>query len=70
MMQHAVEACPDDLEMLENRLDELAQAGSRILTVLWQPLNVVEDQSAAIQGRGSFVIISQSEFSEVLREKN
>jgi hypothetical protein len=69
MMQYAVETCPDDLKMLQNRLDELAQAGSQILTVLWQPMNVVEDQGAAIQGRGSFVIISQSEFSEVLRKK-
>ena len=69
MTHHTVESCPDDLEMLGNRLDELAQAGSRILTVLWQPTNVVEEQSAAIQGRGSFVIISLADSPDVLRDR-
>jgi hypothetical protein len=69
MLRHAVETCPDDLDVLTKRLDELSQDGWRILTVMWQALNVVEDQPAAIQGRGSFVIISQQELPEVLRDR-
>jgi hypothetical protein len=61
MTRHLVEVCPDDLEALRARLDQLSEDGSRILSVMWQALNVVEEQSAAMTGRGSFVIIAQRE---------
>jgi hypothetical protein len=61
MMRHAVETCPDDLDVLRSRLDELSPDGSRILAVMWQPGG--EDQAAAVQGRGRFVIVSRREGS-------
>jgi hypothetical protein len=63
MIRHSVETCPDDLELLRARLDELSESGSRIVAVMWQGLNVVAEQSAAMQGRGSFVVVSQHETS-------
>jgi hypothetical protein len=63
MIRHTVETCPDDLDLLRDQLDQLSESGSRIIAVMWQGLNVVAEQSAAMQGRGSFVVVSQRETS-------
>lgn len=69
-MRHTVEACPDELPLLQERLDALAEAGARIVSVVWQPHRVVaEDQSAALEARGSFVIIAEREDAAILRER-
>ena len=64
MIRHAVEVCPDDLEALRNKLDELARTGSRIITVLWEPRRLTGDQTEAYEARGGFVIISQREATD------
>ncbi len=62
MIRHSIDTVPDDLVLLKDRLDELSSDGARILSVLWQPRRAVpEDQAAAFDDHGSFVIISQSE---------
>jgi hypothetical protein len=69
MLRHTIETCPDDLSLLQRRLDELSAAGARIVTVLWQQRRVVEEnQSAAFDASGSFVIISEEAAPAVLRE--
>ena len=70
MISHTVETCPDDPAILRERLDELAAAGARILSVLWQPQRVDSDQSAAYEARGSFVIVVRSEFPDPLRTRD
>lgn len=70
MLRHTVETCPDDLAALQERLDSLAESGARIVSVVWQARRVGEDdQSAALDARGSFVIIAEHEGSAVLRER-
>lgn len=69
-MRHTVESCPDDLTALQERLDALAEAGARIVSVVWQPHRVVpEDQGAALEGRGSFVIVAERQDAAILRER-
>lgn len=70
MISHTVETCPDDPNVLRERLDELAAAGARILAVVWQPQRVDTEQSAAFEARGSFVIVLQSEFPQPLRSRD
>ena len=69
-MRHTVETCPDDLTLLQERLDALAEAGARIVSVVWQARRLVEeDQSAALDGSGSFVIIAERQDTTFLRER-
>ena len=69
MLRHTVETCTDDLTQLQQRLDALGESGARIISVLWQARRVDEDdQSAALDARGSFVIISESQEAMVLRD--
>ena len=70
MISHTIETCPDDLNALRERLDELAAGGARIVSVLWQPQRVETDQSAAYEASGSFVIVLQSEFPDPLRARD
>lgn len=70
MLRHTVETCTDDLTQLQQRLDALGESGARIISVLWQARRVDEDdQSAALDARGSFVIISESQEAMVLRDR-
>ncbi len=70
MLRHEVETCDDDLTALQTRLDSLTDAGSRIISVVWQARRVVEDdQSAAYDARGSFVIVSEHDDANVLRDR-
>lgn len=69
MISHSVERCPDDLATLRVRLDELAREKVRIVTVLWQPQRVEDDQAAALGARGSFVIVTEQAFEDPLRER-
>ena len=70
MLRHTVETCTDDLTQLQQRLDALGESGARIISVLWQARRVDEDdQSAALDARGSFVIISESQETMVLRDR-
>jgi hypothetical protein len=60
-MRHIVETCPDDLGQLQERLDTLASGGARIISVIWQQRRLAEEeQAAALEGRGSYVIIADS----------
>ena len=64
-MRHIVETCPDDLGQLQERLDSLASGGARIISVIWQQRRVDgEEQAAAYEARGSFVIVAESNASE------
>jgi hypothetical protein len=70
MRRHTVETCPDDLATLQERLDALAEDGARIISVVWQPRRVEEvDQSAALDSRGSFVIVAERDEASILRER-
>jgi hypothetical protein len=69
MHRHTIETCPDDLTLLQQRLDALSEAGERIVTVIWRQQRVTEDdQSAAFDASGSFVIICESTVAVELRE--
>jgi hypothetical protein len=60
MYRHSIDICPDDPEELTSRLDTLAEAGSDVINVIWQPRRVQEgDQQAAFDTSGSFLIISR-----------
>ena len=60
MFRHAIDICPDDAEELARRLDSLTEAGAEIVTVTWQPQRAnPEDQVAAFDPSGSFLIISR-----------
>lgn len=60
-MPHIVETCPDDLGQLQERLDSLASGGARIISVIWQQRRMEEEeQAAALEGRGSYVIIAEA----------
>ena len=70
MLRHTVETCPDDLTVLEERLDALAETGARIVSVIWQARRVVEeDQTSALDARGSFVIVAERQDADILRER-
>ena len=70
MLRHTVETCADDLTVLQERLDALAETGARIVSVVWQPRRLDEgDQSAALDARGSFVIVAERAEASVLRER-
>jgi hypothetical protein len=70
MLRHTVETCPDDLTLLQERLDAHAEAGARIVSVVWQTRRVVEeDQSSALDATGSFVIIAEHQDGAILRER-
>jgi len=70
MLRHTVETCTDDLTQLQQRLDALGEAGARIISVVWQARRVDEDdQSAALDARGSFVIIAEKQEDSLLRER-
>ena len=67
MIHHTIDTCPDDLTLLSAKLDSLSRAGARIISVMWQPGRVAEeDQAAALDASGSFVIVAQSEAAEIL----
>jgi hypothetical protein len=71
MLSHTIETCPDDLTLLQQRLDALTHAGARILAVIWRQQRVTgQDQSAAFDASGSYVIICESAVPEVLRERD
>lgn len=59
MIGHAVDLCPDDPEVLRTRLDELTDAGARIVSVVWHPERVVEGQEGAYDAKGGYIIVSQ-----------
>jgi hypothetical protein len=61
MIEHLVETCPDDPAELKLRLDDLARQGAEVVSVLWQANRVENDQIAALEGRGSFVIVTRLE---------
>jgi hypothetical protein len=64
-MRHIVETCPDDLGQLQERLDAIATGGARIISVIWQQRRVEEEeQTAAYDARGSFVIVAETSASE------
>lgn len=67
MTEHMVETCPDDLDALKQRLDEIASGGAEIVTVLWQSNRVDNDQIAALEARGSFVIVARTRAEAILR---
>ncbi len=67
MFSHLVETCPDDIAILRERLDEMAGAGARIVSVVWQPQRVDPDQSAAYDASGSFVIVAEQQLEQPLR---
>ena len=69
MIDHLVETCADDLGLLKRRLDELAAEGAEIVTVLWQANRVENDQSAAYEARGSFVIVARAGIENPLRAR-
>jgi len=69
MIDHLVETCADDLGLLKRRLDELAAEGAEIVTVLWQANRVENDQSAAYEARGSFVIVARTGIENPLRAR-
>ena len=68
-MQHTVETCPDDLDTLRTRLDAIAHAGARVISVIWQARRVDEDQSGAYDTSGSFVIVSEAGAASRLHER-
>lgn len=60
MYRHTIDVCPDDAEELTRRLDELAEAGAEIVNVVWQPRRAQpDDQTAAFDTSGSFLVISR-----------
>lgn len=62
MRRHLIETCADDLDLLAERLDALARDGGRIISVIRQPTPSTDgDQVAALDGRGSYVIIVETE---------
>jgi len=66
MIRHSIDTVTDDLALLKDRLDELSGQGARILAVVWQPRRAEpEDQAAAFDDRGSFIIISQADEIEL-----
>lgn len=70
MIRHTVDTCTDDLALLQERLDALALDGARIVSVVWQPRRVDEnDQSAALDARGGFVIVAEHPDTQVLSER-
>ena len=70
MPRHTVETCPDDLTVLEERLDALAEAGARIVSVVWQARRLVEeDQSSALDASGSFVIVAERQDTAIRHER-
>lgn len=70
MLRHVVETCTDDLTLLQERLDALAESGARIVSVVWQPRRMdEEDQSAALDARGGFVIVAERQGTALLRER-
>jgi hypothetical protein len=61
MFKHSIDICPDNADELAHRLDALAETGAEIVTVTWQPRRAQEDdQAAAFDTSGSFLIISRS----------
>jgi len=70
MLRHTVETCTDDLTLLQERLDAVAGSGARIVSVLWLARLVDKgDQSAALDARGSFVIVAERAEPALLRER-
>ncbi len=69
MISHSVEFCPDEIDTLRERLDELTQEGVRVVSVLWQPQNPETDQAAAISSRGTYVIIVERNLEQPLRAR-
>jgi len=69
MHSHTVETCPDDVAALRERLNELAQGGARIVSVVWQPQRADPGQAAAYDASGSFVIIVEESFERPLRPR-
>ena len=70
MLRHIVESCTDDPALLAERLDALAQSGARIVSVVWQARRVDEDdQSAALDARGGYVIVAERPEGAILRER-
>jgi hypothetical protein len=66
-MRHIVETCPDDLAQLQERLDSLSDSGARVISVVWQQRRVEEDQqAAAYDASGSFVIVAETSSAERL----
>lgn len=60
MFHHAIDTCPDDLKELAALLDAIARGGAEVVNVTWQPGQPgIEDQAAALDARGSFLIISR-----------
>ena len=60
MTSHVIDTCPDDLAVLGNTLDDITRAGASIVSVLWHPSRIdPEDQAAAYDARGSFIIVSR-----------
>jgi hypothetical protein len=70
MHSHTVETCPDDLAVLRERLDALAQGGARIVSVVWQPHRADPDQAAAYDASGSFVIVAEQSLEQPLRPRD
>jgi hypothetical protein len=70
MLRHTVETCPDDLAVLQDRLDALAGSGARIISVVWQARRANEtEQSSALDASGSFVIIAERQETAILRDR-
>lgn len=70
MHRHIVESCTDDTALLTERLDALTESGARIISVVWQARRVdEEDQSAALDARGGFVIVAERDATPLLRER-
>lgn len=71
MISHSVEFCPDEVDTLRKRLDELAKEGVRIVSVLWQPQSPQPetDQAAAISSRGTYVIIVENDSEPSLQAR-
>jgi hypothetical protein len=60
MTSHVIDTCPDDFAILGNTLDDITRSGASIVSVLWHPGRIeAEDQAAAYDGRGSFIIVSR-----------
>lgn len=60
MYKHTIDICPDNPEELATRLDALAEGGAEVINVIWQPRRAQpDDQSAAFDTSGSFLVISR-----------
>ena len=59
MLRHAIDVCPDDLDLLRAKLDEVSDSGAQILSVMWQPARIRTTNRRLWCG-GSFVIVSAS----------